>query len=161
MAPVPQNPATTWPPTTYSLSPPFPTHRPCTRPHTSPRHNAPNSTRTPRDHLQTTERTKNCQDHLRTQHTPKNHLRDTGMTTGHNNTVSTHHAHLPIWLTHTRQPDYIAHYLLQNNNKSPRKDNLTESRPDSSGGIKNEDPQAAHKYHIYCLLPVPPDPAAA
>ena len=28
----------------------------------------------------------NCQDHLRTQHTPINPIRDTGMTTGHNNT---------------------------------------------------------------------------
>jgi len=48
-----------------------------------------------------------------------------------------------------------------NNNKNPRRDNLAGNHPDSSGEINNEDPQAAHKYHIYCLLPMPPNVAAA
>jgi len=56
---------------------------------------------------------------------------------------------LSLTHTHTRQPDYTAHYLLQNNNKkNPRRDNIAGDRPDCSSDINNEDPQAAHKPHI-------------
>ena len=94
----------------------------------------------------------------------KNHLRDTGMTTGHNNTVSTHRAHLPICLSHVHTHDNqttLPTTCYRTITKNPRRDNLTESRPDNSSSINNEDLQAPHKFHIYCLLPVPPDPAAA
>jgi len=84
------------------------------------------------------------------------------MTTGHNNTVSTHRAHFTYMpLTHTHTTTRLHCPLpVTEQYKNPRRDNIAGNRPESSGDINNEDPKAAHKHHIYCLLPVPPNLAA-
>jgi len=90
---------------------------------------------------------------------PKRHWKDNGPQQ-HSKDAPCSFTYMPLTRTHTRQPDYIAHYLLQNNNKNPRRGNLAGNLPDSSGDTNNEDRQGVCKYHIYCLLPVLPYLAA-